>query len=573
MKVYIRGSEVNLSDNNWLTGGGEGSIYELPGHHFPDGSRLIKIFTNKKNATPIKKIKELEVLNLPNIMRPLLPVLNKNKSPIGFLMKEVVPHHVLCQLYTSTFWKKHGVSLNKIIELIQNLEQTFKFIHSNKCLVVDANDFNFLVDKTDITSPYFIDVDSYKTPSFAPTAITDTIKDWQANNWTVNSDWFSFAILACQLLVGIHPFKGTHPKFPNRDIIKRMMANVSIFNKDTKVPMSTRNLDNIPNSYKDWFIQLFEMGQRHEPPDIFGVLNFTFKDAALTYGLDEKKLDIESIWSTTNDILSYTYRNEQDIVGTKEHFFIQDKTYFVRYSDAQVVSVGKRKIPVAIGTDKGYLKICRLDTLTDLPLNIKARAVMVVDNTPIVISGNKVLEVCLTELSDRVIASCGANQGAIIRYAQILNGTIYQNILGKPHFTFFVKDKGKLLQHIKYLPELEGYKVVDGKYENQVLSVMAYKDGQYAHFLYTFYDNFSAYGCHPRLDVDLNSINMTVLDSGLILQIIEEGILEVFKKSNISSNYSRIEDKNINLRMRLCHKKEDARFFDGQTLYSMSMKT
>ena len=68
---------------------------------------------------------------------------------------------------------------------------------------------NFLIDR-DMQHVLFIDVDSYQTAGFPATAIMDSIRDRHSSTYSAGTDWFSFAILAFQMFVGVHPYRGKH---------------------------------------------------------------------------------------------------------------------------------------------------------------------------------------------------------------------------------------------------------------------------------------------------------------------------------------------------------------------------
>jgi hypothetical protein len=477
MKILVNNKEIILNDSNWLTGGGEGSIYEMPAN---PKNHVIKIFNKAEKATPISKIKELKMLDKDNILRPLLPVYNKNKKPIGFVMKEAPQHYALCQLYTSKFWAKNNIKINNILLLLNNIRSTIEFIHSKDCLLVDINDFNFLVDQNKLDKSYFIDVDSYETPNYPATAIADNIRDWHATKWDRNTDWFSFSILACQLLVGIHPFKGTHPSFSKGDLKNRMLANKSIFNNDVRLPSATRNFNIIPDTYKQWFLQLFEHGKRIPPPHPCKTIVFETTDSKIEY---------------------------------ENYFLINNKKYPKLFPNEKLIFI-EQNIPIAVGVNNNVLKARVLDSKFIInSLSLSARAIIIIDNCVLAITKDKIIEICLTKLGFKnIVISCGNFQSNILRYAQIFDKTIYQNILGNPHFTFFEKKNSKLQQYCIPINELKGYKIVDAvfkylrlKHVSPILIVKAFKDGIYDKFTFTFTkDNFSIYDVFCNENIDIN---------------------------------------------------------------------
>lgn len=147
-------------------------------------------------------------------------------------MKAVPKCYSLSRLVTNDFRSQHNIQNETILKLIQKLRETVEFIHSKGCLIVDGNEMNYLISE-DFENVYFIDVDSYQTPSAkAHSYSTSTIDPLieKSNKFTQESDWFIFGIIACTLLVGIHPFKGTYKglslTIKKGDVKNRMKENV-----------------------------------------------------------------------------------------------------------------------------------------------------------------------------------------------------------------------------------------------------------------------------------------------------------------------------------------------------------
>jgi len=63
MKYFVRGKQINLDQNNFVAKGGEGRIFQL-------GGVCYKIYENPNKMIPEAKIKELQILNSPNIVKP-----------------------------------------------------------------------------------------------------------------------------------------------------------------------------------------------------------------------------------------------------------------------------------------------------------------------------------------------------------------------------------------------------------------------------------------------------------------------------------------------------------------------
>jgi hypothetical protein len=260
MKYFIQdGGAIELNEPDFVAEGGEGKLYTK-------NQLVFKIYTDPNKMIPATKIQELIVLNKPNIIRPQAILLDKNHKPVGFSMTPVTPSVALPRLFTNDFRNRYQIQDNTIVNLVEQMMETITFIHAQDCLLVDGNEMNYLVTEPDYDTPYFIDVDSYQTQNFPATAIMPSIRDYHTPVFSKLTDWFAFAIVACQLFVGIHPYKGKHSQFRKKNLEARMRANISIFNQDVSLPAAVRDFNIIPPAFYDWFVRMFEQGERVPPP-------------------------------------------------------------------------------------------------------------------------------------------------------------------------------------------------------------------------------------------------------------------------------------------------------------------
>ena len=251
MDLFIAGKgRVRLDQSDFVGQGGEGKVYAR-------GNTAYKIYADPSRMIPVAKIRELAALAHSDIVRPDEVLLDSNNRPVGYTMRRVQDAQPLCRLFTRAFRERKGVTQGQILALIRAFQETVQHVHDRGVLVVDMNEMNFLVDR-DMQRVLFIDVDSYQTPGFPATAIMDSIRDRHSATYSAGTDWFSFAILAFQMFVGVHPYRGKHSTLADLDA--RMMANVSVLNRSVTVPATSYPLDTLPSAYRDWFEALFEQG-------------------------------------------------------------------------------------------------------------------------------------------------------------------------------------------------------------------------------------------------------------------------------------------------------------------------
>jgi hypothetical protein len=180
-----------------------------------------------------------------------------------------------------------------IIKLVKKFQDGIQCVHSKDILIVDVNEYNFIVNSS-FDEIFFIDCDSYQTPSFPATAIMESIRDRHSKTFSKETDWYSWGILVFQMQIGIHPYKAKHPKYKTLD--EKMIHNISVFNKDVSVPAVCYPLTVIPENYRNWYKAIFEDGKRIAPPDTMIAvvpIQTYVKDIIHSNYFDIKKYDIK----------------------------------------------------------------------------------------------------------------------------------------------------------------------------------------------------------------------------------------------------------------------------------------
>ena len=153
---------------------------------------------------------------------------------------------------------------------MRQLQTGVSHIHSRGILIVDLNEMNFLV-APDFSELFFIDVDSYQTPSFPATVLMESVRDRHAKAFSSDSDWFSFAVVSFQMFVGIHRSRERIRLFntcltTRRNSTRACSANVSVLHPGVSVPAACLPFSVIPPNYLDWYRAVFEQGKRLPPP-------------------------------------------------------------------------------------------------------------------------------------------------------------------------------------------------------------------------------------------------------------------------------------------------------------------
>lgn len=554
-KVQINGSTISLNKNDFLAQGGEGSVYAK-------GNQAFKIYTDKSKMIPAGKIRELSVLTRPNILKPE-EVIFSGKNAIGYTMKYIPKNISLCQVFTRAFKDRNKITPDMSFSLVQEMQETVKHIHKNGVLVVDLNEMNFLTSK-DFKEVYFIDVDSYQTKTYQATAIMESIRDRHSKpgKFSTDTDWFSFAVVSFQVFIGIHPYKGKHPKLKGFD--ERMINNVSVFNKAVSIPKCCLSFDVIPSNWRDWYKAVLEDGKRCAPPIEGGVVQEIVTVVTTISGSDN--FEIKELFECDWDIIHYEPNFGNECIVCQNGFRTKDGKHIMHPIPCAVGYHGST--PFAARIEKDIIKLYNIKMQTNVVMNdIQATDLMSAGGRIYAKQYDKILEIEFVGSEYKPVVA-GKIVGTVMeKSTQMFPGVAVQNVLGSYIASVF-PESGKCVQH--KLDDLEGYQIINAKYEGGILMLTAIKNGKYDRFVYAV-DIKSIF--QPRIvqDIQNHGINFTVLDNGICISITDIEEVEVFSRNNVHK-IKVIQDNVIHGGMRLFHDGNSGMFSDEKKMFSLKMK-
>jgi hypothetical protein len=563
MKYFIRGkSEVILTQNNFVSKGGEGSV-------FKKGQTSYKIYEDPKKMIPESKIKELQLIKPKNVIKPNNIILDQKNLVVGFTMDWVdgVP---LCKLFTNDFRNRKGITEDSTLELVENIKLTIHEIHKAKCLEVDGNEFNYLVDNKKFNLPFFIDVNSYQTPSFPATAIMPSIRDWSSKTFSELTDWFSFAIIACQLFIGLHPFKGRHPDYKKNDIKARMLDNISIFNNKVNVPSPTRNFSLIPSRYMEWFNELFNKGKRTVPPELPGTIVVAQVKVSLIKSTNN--FEISFIKDFGDEILFHSVVLGTPITKTKNKIFIGNRDYRVE-QETEILFTSRDLTPILVKIDQEKIKLKSLDNTKQVSApDLDCQDLMIINNTLYIRNNGSLVELDFNERSGIIKIPIKNNWKIMPNSSIIFSGVVYQSVLGKPYLVIPIpKVSGLSSCIVKEVPELEDHNIIEAKHDLGVCVLITHKEGIYYRIVLKFDKEYNKYSCRFIKDITIPLVNFVTLENGIVI-LMNDDILEIFSKDLTKSDVKAFDDPDIDSTMKLCKDGVEVRFFKENKLYKIKMK-
>ena len=569
--IQNKKTRLDINSSNLIAHGGQGLL-------FSTGNNVYKIYHNPLEIISTDKIKKLAILQRNTIIKPECTIFDVNDTPVGFIMKKAygVP---LCKLFVEKFKTDNNITDRDIENIVKIIVDTTKYIHSKRILIVDGNELSYIV-KDGCKQVYFIDVDSYQFKNHIDQTyyLKWSIKDFHSKTLSELTDWFSAAVVIFWLYAGVHPFKGKHPDFKLKGpegLKARMVKNVSVFNKDVKIAESFRNrIKQIPKNYKEWFIKMFEKGQRLPPPGL--------------------PLQVQIIATIQKDIIGGT--GNFDIVLFKDLRSKNEISYFGRQFNVEVLEMSNKRFVdtyidgkvrfsrdrylnpeksfVTIGSDRlnpFLVNVINSDVVanninTNNELTIHAYGSFIYENSIYLQQPCFLLELKIIKPFNAEFGTTSfPNKLQILsKSSQSLNGFLYFIGLGQTILVLPIPGHGFISKQVN---ELNDYTIVDGKYDNGVCQIIGKKNDLYDKIIIRIVRD-GTYDIRIVEDVGIDSINFVTLNTGICASFSDVNTLELFHNRPGTQNVKSITDNAIDSSsMKLWKDGSRLLFSQGDKLY------
>ena len=572
VKIGQRGGTITITDKNYKAAGGEASIYV-------NGGTVFKLYHDptKKNL-PIQKILELGKITNPNVITPKDVVYDASTGePLGYTAPYVDNVEPLLKLFTRTFKNDNNINPGQIADLVKQLQLATDDIHKANCLIVDFNELNVLVGVTTPTLiPWFIDTDSYATPTFKATAIMDSVRDRRVSTLDANgklvynpdsmSDWYSWAILSFWLYTNIHPFRGNHANYRPKDKQKQMDDNVSVLHPGVRVPPSVNDFAVIPARHMAYFKDVFVNNNRSVPPYADSTVPITVPNTIVILK-GTNKLDVIQIEAFSESIIHVQYIMDLIYVITNKRIYggVMGKTKpLMDLNNIKKALVVKATDGTMIGAIQSGLEIKFLELNTGKLIDtVNSSDMMVRNDCVYTINNGKLIESKFSMMSNRIIHVVSEVDNVSKYSATMYEGVVIQDLLGKTVITL-PTDKGACIT--KFVPHLDGYRVLEAKSERNVIVVIAEKNGKYDQFIIVFKKDYTDFDIRKIEDVAYDTINMTVMGVGVCALLSSADELQLFMTNH---KVEAIADPPFDSTMRLFSSHNAIYFTNGNTIHQL----
>ena len=534
-------------DLEYLASGGQADIFITK-----DKKYAFKVFHDSNSIISEDKIKELSSLKNPNIITPI-DLLYENQY-VGYYMSYIRAKTTLLELFPKAFKTANNLDINQRKFLVEKLMDLVSEVHSFKFLIVDLNAKNVIVDKS-FKDIYLIDTDSYQTQNFKATGIQESIRDplVKKNQFTQESDWFSFACLAFELYTNIHPYEGMHPSFLKEKngesvIEQRLKAKISIFDKEVRYPkMAVEDFSVIPKKHLNWFQDLFINNNRSKPQK---------SDASSPQSNVSQFVIVKSSDKLITDLLVKTDSIINNCFFIKGNFVLKTKDGF--YINSKKVWDDPEAIP-ALNSDG------RIIFLDQKPKYLLYNAVNIEYDYVESISGNlfrmnnsslffdQIHEKAKTFLESKVLGRFGES-------AKLGQGLIFDRCLGSNRLLIFNEGKTK---EIFLHKDLNPYQILDAQCSKDFALLVASKSREFYKILVDL--NTKEY---IKSKSNFFSTNIIGLSNGINIKL-EKSTLSIFK--NLQT-IKRIDNCGLDDGCRFITNGISLFFYNDNGFYKCSMK-
>jgi hypothetical protein len=557
LKVGAKAS-VTLTPSNFVASGGEGSIYKR-------GTTTYKVYNQPRNDFE-EKVKLLSALRHPGIIAPQEPLYNKADELVGFTMP-FVEGEVLVRYFSNEFRNHNSYGISQTIETVKKTREIVAAAHSQKALIVDGNEMNYIMPLGG--NPCIIDVDSWQIGPYKATAIMPSIRDFHAASFTELSDWFSWAVVTFQLFVGLHPYKGKHPKFGLGSFTDRMKANVSVFNKGVLLPSTAREIKAIPANLLAWYESVFEHGKREIPPSNFESNNQP-KVVQKTVYKGTEKIQFTKMREFPSEIVRVF---ECGVVVTKDRAYTKTSKLGLHLQTIFPVPFPKydyhaiaNQVGIFMACDSKRNEVVYLDgdNYTRMTSPMTADKFFSTDKRLFIVRDEDGLtEVEGVLVGGKHLTFPGKSWAGNSKSTFFGNGVAIYDALGTPFVILPDSSSGCLI--VKE-DGLKGMKVLAAKAVNNFVTCLV-KDKSGQNFkIELFYVNGRA-NSFSKQATDEVELNFAMKSNGVVASIIDDGELQL---SHPGAGQSKVvNDKHIKLDMKLCLYNDHIAFIKDNEIWSI----
>ena len=562
--------KVVINQQDYLAAGGEAEVYAK-------GGMVYKLYHDPKTKMlPSQKMTELAAISDPQVIIPQDIIYDaKTGQPMGYTTRFIDKVDPILRLFNRAYKITNNIDPHMVAELVKQLQKTMTNIHSAKCLAVDFNELNILLSLGKPLVPWFIDTDSYSTPSFKATAIMDSVRDRKATvydsngtmhyNPTILSDWFSWAIISFWIYSNIHPYRGNHKDYKPKDKQKQMDDGVSVFHQGVRIPPTVEDFSVIPKRHLDWYKLVFERGDRSVPPLPDALVPLLVPTQIITItGTD--KLSVSQVAACGDPIISVQQFMGVNYVVTQKALYsgnnkigshdIYKKVLFCPSAGGSMVIATKN------GNTVEFTELTRGESLG----TIKSSDIFERNGIIYTVTNGALVENLFVVIGNKLVHRSRNVENVSNLSAKIYNGCVIQDLLGKKYLTI-PYNIGKSFS--KYLVGLDHVRIIDAKSDKNVTVLIGEEKGKFNRYVVVFDKKYQNFEIRVDEDIPYEPINFAVLDNGLCLLLTANDQIQLFSTAN---QFETLDDPPFDSSMPLFATPNGFFFINGSTIHQIKRK-
>lgn len=295
--LYLNKQKVEFASSDLIGEGGEAEVYKM-------GNELaVKVF-KQANHPCFAGLPQLKLLvedkqkerqaKLPSFPRALprnliVPQEMLYESPAGgdilaYSMEYLDAAQPIFSYSRRDFREAHGIKEKQLQEVFFSMHQTLSKLHSCGIVVGDLNPFNVLVRGKDV---FFIDADSMQFGSFYcstfcgryvdPLNCAPNLKQLVLNKrHSVDSDWYSFAVMLFESLLYVHPYGGIYRPANLADRVlaeERPLRRITVMHPEVQYPVAAIPYKQLSADLLGYFESVFKADLRGPMPEslLYGI--------------------------------------------------------------------------------------------------------------------------------------------------------------------------------------------------------------------------------------------------------------------------------------------------------------
>jgi len=233
----------------------------------------------------------------------------------------------------------------------------------------------------------------------------------------------------------------------------------------------------------------------------------------------------------------------------------------------------KSNTPIALNLHNGTLSLIDFVTKKTTDLGIRAQELSKSEDRLYIRNGSKVLELDFYEIGSQITITASHVVANVMELASHLyEGCVIQNMVGSMFVSLFPASK---TGYQVRMAELDGYKVMDAKFDGGVLMVVGSKMGRYDRFVFRFDTDYTSYDVRKIEDITpsgLNFVTLAKVPHGICVSVTEDEEVEAFSAKKDAQGIKIVKDKSIGNDMRLLKIHGRAGFARGTKIFQMSLK-